>query len=188
MLYWIVDRALLFGALLGLAAVGFGILYWNNRDRKSLRAFGVTTGLGLLLWLLTLFIVTDRQQLTRNLRAMADAVVAKKPEDMKKYLAAELYFNAEKTRVDRDTVLTLAKQQAVGLHIEGIRLTQFHFENVSRTDAKAEVFFSAVIDMQGMTHPCQCKAGFLRRDDAWLLQSLEVFTPVGNQPIPIPVR
>ena len=188
MLYWIVDRALLLHVLLGFTAAGFGILYWNNRDRKSLRAFSVTLGIGGILWLLTVFIVTDRQRITRNLHAMADAVVAKKPEELKKYLAPELFFNAEKTRVDRDKVLSLAKQQAGALSIEGIRLTQFHFEQLSRTDAKAEVFFSAVIDMQGMTQPCQCKAGFLRRDEAWLLQSLEVFTPVGNQPIHIPIR
>lgn len=188
MLHWIVDNAVLLYVLIAFFAFGFGLLYRNTRDRRALYALTGTVAFGLLVWLLSILIVTDQQQIRRNLHAMADAVTNRKTEQLTKYLAPEVFFNRDRSKLDRATIVAVSKQQADRLNIQGIRLTQFHFEKLSREEKKAIVLFSAVVEMGEILNPCRCKTEFVYQGDTWLLHAVEIFTPVGNQPIQIPVR
>ncbi|MFO0966075.1 MAG: hypothetical protein U0793_10890 [Gemmataceae bacterium] len=181
MLYWLVDRAFVIYVLLGLVALGFGLAYRNRRDRASVIGLLACVALAALLWVLTLVVVSDRQQIERNLHALADAVLKKKPEDLKKLLAPDFSFRT----YDREAAATLGPSKAEQYKIQDISLSHLSFEDVSRAEGKAKVFFNAAIQsgLFDYVAPTQCEAEFVLQNGKWLMRKIEVYGPVGRAPL-----
>src|SRR5579862_4104939 len=93
---WLVDNATTLSILIGIVALGFGAAWWLHRRRQYAIGAAAALVMLVLLWLLTRFVVTDRQQLDLNIHAMADAVVAGKTDTLLTLLASDFEFQGHK--------------------------------------------------------------------------------------------
>src|ERR1700683_3671021 len=105
----LVDNATLWYVLFGMSGLAFGAAWWGHRRPKLLLGVAAAVALIALLWLLTRMIVTDRQQLHRNVLAMADAVVEGKSDVLLKYFANDFEFQGRKRKELADGVTRAAK-------------------------------------------------------------------------------
>ena len=180
---WFVDNAPTLYILIGIVALGFGAAWWLHRRRHYAIGAAVAVVMLALLWLLTRFIVTDRQQLDLNIHAMADAVVSGKTDTLLKLWATDFEFQGHKAPELAVAVVKVAKQYQVNdIHISGIDV-----ENITATSAK--VFFRATAHARGDDRPYMvaCRAAFVKEGTAWKLKQAKFFNPVGNQEINLPV-
>lgn len=178
MIDWLLDSAFWIYVFLSLFALGFLLLYRNNRDRGSLIALATIVGAGLLLWILSLFIVTDRQQIERNLHAMVDATLNNKPEELAKHLASDFTCRAYK----RDDVIKLAPAKAKEQNLTDVRISALRMEPLA--DGKMKVTFNATGFLSGDPVPTQCEAEFVFRSGKWQMRTIEVYFAVGRQRVP----
>jgi hypothetical protein len=79
MLHWLIDNATLFYVLLICVACGLIAGWWVNRKRQFLIGLGVAVGLGVLVFLLSLIIETDRKKIAS---ALEDMVTGVKNQDL----------------------------------------------------------------------------------------------------------
>jgi hypothetical protein len=182
MFHWLIDHALLIYVLLGVFVLGFLLVYRNNRDRRALIAVCVLLGSGLLVFLLTLLIVTDRQQIERNLHALRDAALNNRPAEMRKYFAADFAFRKRKV----DEIVASAPAALKAHRVNDITLGKIRFETIG--DGKAKIFFNAAAHQENVEfpQPVQCEGEFTLEGGVWKMKSFEVYPPVGRTPLPIP--
>src|SRR5438094_9394520 len=95
---WFVDNANTLYVLFGLIAAAFLIMWRSYQWRKEFLGYaaGALAIMGVI-WLLTLFVPTDRKQLESNVHAMANAVVAGKVDDLFKHISKDFNYH-EMTR------------------------------------------------------------------------------------------
>jgi hypothetical protein len=180
---WLVDNFQILSILLGISALAFGAAWWLHRRRQFAIGAAAAVVILVLLWLLTRFIVTDRQQLALNVYAMADAVVAGKSHALVQLLTGDFEFQGHKAPELAAAVVKAAKQYQVNdIHISGIDV-----EDLTATAAK--VFFRATAHARGDDRPYMvaCRATFVKEGTAWKLKQAKFFNPVGNQEINLPV-
>src|ERR1700736_2124348 len=85
MLFWIVDNVWMIVFVLAIVALGFGYAWWLTRRARWLIGSGVSVGLIVLLFVLSLLIVTDQKQIRANIDAMRNAINAGKADEAAKY-------------------------------------------------------------------------------------------------------
>src|SRR4051812_33199656 len=90
---WLVDHAIYIYIVLGIALVGIFTAWWRDQRVRYLLyvAAGVIVLVGLF-WGLTQVVVTDKQQIRRNLDEMADAVLAQNVDALFKHVAADFTY------------------------------------------------------------------------------------------------
>jgi len=187
MLSWIVDHAVLIYVFLGLFGLGAALSYRQSRDRRNLYGFLAAAGLALLVFLLSFFVVTDRQQLEKNVGGMVTAVLTGNENLLRKRLAPDFNLAGR----DRDNVARSVVSSAKSYGVSNIYIFKWRVDELSRSDKKAVASFGARVDLAGNDqYLVQCKATFVLIGDDWLLRSIEFFNPVVNQdqPIAIPLR
>lgn len=182
MLWWLVDHATLLYVLLGLAAIGLAAGWWHTRKPPLLIALYVTLGLIVLLWLLTLVIVSDRMRLRRAIEEMADAIGKKEPANIVKHLANDFQFGTV-TRNNAGPRLA----RAIALYqLQDIYTWDFDFEKLDRERRSARVAFRARVTHAGRLDMFLCRAEFVLEGEQWLLQSFNVYNPFVDTDRPLP--
>jgi hypothetical protein len=188
MLWWVVDHAGLLYFLLGVALLALAAAWWLNRERKYLIALGVPAGLLVLVWLLTLVIVTDRQQLRRNIEDMAQAVNDNRPANIVRHLARDFSYQGV-TRESAEAAIGNAIRDS---GVTFVQVWNFDVEELSRPEGKARIAFLTRADLRGgqATAPLWCRADFVLEDGQWRLKGFNFYNGFVNtdQPIQIPLR
>jgi hypothetical protein len=185
MLHWIVDHATLFYVLLGLVAAACAAAWWLTRKKGPLIALGVVVGLMLLIFILSLFIVTDRQMLAAAIHEMASAVEENKPEKIVKHLARDFTYGSE----TKKTAAKYIKRVIDGYGLTYVKAWDIDVEKVSREEGKAQVSFRTRVDWGNGdgTGMFICRCQFILEEGAWRLKSFQIFNPVVNTDQPLQI-
>ena len=170
---WLVDNANTFYILLGMIAAGLLLIWRNNRQSKY---FGFTAGVLVvigLVWLLTQFHVSDRKQLENNVKAMRDAVVARKVDDLFKHISKDFRYKG----LGRDLMYAGVKRAMETHKINDVGITSFSVDEVSRAKKFAKTTFrvSASVDRDILFIT---QADFALEGDQWKLITLRFYNPV----------
>jgi hypothetical protein len=185
-LRWLVDHAGLLYVLLGLVALALAVSWWMTRERRYLVGLGAVAGLAALVWLLSLVIVTDRQQIRRAVEEMAQAVADNKPGVIVGHLSKDFsYQGLTRATIEQHLAGTI---RAYGLTF--VKVWDFDFEQLSRAEGKARVAFRARADLGEDITMWLCRADFVLEDGRWRMKGFNVYNPVVNtdQPIQVPLR
>ena len=173
---WFVDNAITLSILFGLVAAALLMIWRSNRQNKYLGfAAGAIALIGLI-WLLTLFVPTDRKQLEANVREMAHAVEAGKIDDLFKHVSKD-FRHGQTTRAE----LYAFTQDAIKQHaISDIRISHFRVGELSREKrlAKTSFLVAASADREARL---RAEADFVLEDGKWKLQTMRLYNPFVNQ-------
>jgi hypothetical protein len=183
MLDWLVDNAGTIYVLLGIIALACAALWWMNRKRYYLIALAVVAGLVLLVFLLGLFIVTDRQQIRANILAMRDAVLEGKPEAVFKHFARDFRTDFS----DRQTFINQATQAIRRYRVTEIGIGSMDFEVPPDRADKAVVAFRIRATGEGGEGFFLVRADFVFEQDQWRMRRFRLFNPFANTDTPIPI-
>jgi hypothetical protein len=184
MLHWLIDNAILFYVLLGLVALAFAAVWWLRRDRRLLIGLAVAVVLIALVWLLTLLVVTDSQQLERAVREMAAAVSEDRPADLVKHLSRKFSYGP----VTKDNAADFISRNVQAYGVTYVHIGRFDVKRVSRAEGKAEVVFLMRVDLSSTGVPFECHADFVLEDGQWRLLSFkleETLRKTGEFKIPL---
>lgn len=176
MVWSIVDRATLFYLLLGMLGCGVAVCWWKTRRREYLLGLGVIVSLAIGLYLLTLFVITDRQRLPQIIHEMAQGVVDGKPEAVLKHFAGDFKLGSY-TPADFKKYATaiINKREVTDLH-----LWDFDIEELSRENRKATVAFRVRVESRGDDFFALARTYFVLEDQSWKLRDLKLFNMVAN--------
>jgi hypothetical protein len=173
MLSWLSDHAGLLYFFLGLAAVALACGWWMARKRKYLLGLGFVAGLAVLVWLLTLLVVTDSQQIERNIREIAGAIGANKPEDAVKHLATDFRYDSYTKPTAAHDIRSAIQRYG----LQEVRVSEVTITKLSRPEGKAEAEFKVwVFSSLGESGvPFWCKADFVLEDQSWRLRRIHIY-------------
>lgn len=182
-MHWLVDNAATFFIISGMVALAFAAAWWAQRKRAYAIGAAIALGVLVLIWLLTRFITTDRQQLALNVHAMADAVAAGKPETLLPLWSADFEFQGHKAPDLAQAVVKAAKQY----HVSEIKITRFEVEEIKASMAR--VYFHATAFARGDSRPYMvgCRGSFIKQGKNWLLKQVRFFNPVVDEKMEINV-
>jgi hypothetical protein len=171
-LYWIVDNVLWLYILLGFAAVALFYLWWVNRRRSYLIALGVVVVLIAIFWVLSLFFVSDRQQIQTAVYEMADAITENKPENAVKHLSRDFQFQSLKKADVHDAISKAVKT----FQIDNISVRDIKFVELSRSKAFAKIDFLFYAVAGGQQAPrFRCEADFVLEEGKWRMKTIKFF-------------
>jgi hypothetical protein len=184
MLHWIVDHATLFYVLLGLVAAACAAAWWMTRKKGPLIALGVTVGLMALIFILSLFIVTDRQMIAAAIHEMAGSVEENKPEKIVKHLSRDFAYGNE----TKKTAAKFIRSIIDGYGLTYVKAWDIDFEKLSREEGKALVSFRTRVDWREGTVLLICRCDFVLEEGAWRVKGFQVFNPVVNTDQPLQIN
>jgi hypothetical protein len=176
---WLVDNANALYVLLGIVAAGMVVGFWFNRRVKFLAyAVGIFTLMGML-WLLTLFVPTDRKHLDSAVKVMAQAVEEGKVDDLFKYISNDFQYKGMTRKELYDKA-----QLAIRLHkVNEIRISDFRVEELSRTNKTAKTRFRVSAWAAGVEQPYLfiTQADFVLEGNQWKLKTMRFYNPLVDQ-------
>src|SRR6516164_1309597 len=98
---WFLDNINAIYVLLGIVALAFLVAGWATRRVKFFLLAGIPIALIVLFWLLTQLLVSDSQQIERNVQAMAAAVVKRDSAALMQHVSEEFrYEGVNKAQLD----------------------------------------------------------------------------------------
>jgi hypothetical protein len=163
--------------LLLIAGALFGAVGWRERRTRYLAAAGIALGLILVIWGLSRLIVTDRQQLEINIRAMAAAVVDGNKDVFLKHLAKDFAFEG----MDRQALAAYVASRARA--IDHVRIWRFEVEKLDRHKGTAQALFGVTVNGDFMI---RFRVQFVLEGEHWRLQKPASINPFADQPMKLP--
>jgi hypothetical protein len=182
---WFIDNANLSYILLGIVALGFIGAWWVNKRVKFLAYAGVVVLLICVVWLLTRFVVTDQQQIRRNIEAMADAVVTQDADGLFRHVSTKFMYKG----MNREQ-MHAAVARAIKLHrVGGAFISDYTPVEIDRAAGKARVAFRVRVDDRdgSMVFFARCEAALVMEGSDWKLSGVEFYNAVANQDQPITI-
>jgi hypothetical protein len=180
MLFWIADHVLEIVFVLAIVALGFAYAWWLTRKTRWLIGSGVCVGLMLLLFVPSLFIVTDQQQIRGNIDAMRNAINAGKAEEAAKYFddVVTVETKSGSFSVSNKALKDYAKGNMNNYKVKQVETGRVDFETL--TDSKAEVSFMVRAD-DDMSKTGRCQMEFTRTPQGkWLVKRFTVVAWFGS--------
>jgi hypothetical protein len=174
---WLVDNATTVLIILGIIAAGF-ILGWRFNGRVKLLGFavGVLALMGLV-FVLTLFVPTDKKQIRASVDAMSDAVVAGRTDDLFKHISKDFAYKS----ITRDILYEAARKTITAHRIKAINITGFEDEEISRATGTAKVRFKVTaFDESDTPRPFVTRAEFVLEGDQWKLKTMRFYKAFVN--------
>jgi hypothetical protein len=181
---WLFDHPGVVYLALAIVAVIFVALFQWRRRGTHLIAAAVCVGVMVLFWLLSHWIMTDRKQIVVNVQRMAELVVARKPDELFRYVASDFRYKD----MNREQFHDRVQQAMKAHHVQDIYVWDFEIERLSRPMLRAKVNFRASVDAtDGGTYMVLIRADFVLEGDTWKIQTMKLFNPVVNQDQPIEI-
>jgi hypothetical protein len=182
---WLSENYVTVLVILGLLALGLVFGYWTSRKRAFLIGLGVVAVLALLAWLISVFIVTDNQQIQASLKAMARGVSARDTEAIFKHVAKDFHIGG----LDKEGLRKLADSVLHDGQLTEVVMWDFDQAEVAPSRASAKITF--MVKPKGSRNPqdmfYRCDATFVREADGkWRISGFELRDPVNNQTLVIP--
>ncbi len=178
MVWWLVDNANLVLLVLLLVGVGLGVHFWLTRRGASLLGLGGVIALMVLLWVLSLLVVTDRKRLVLIVDEVAARLNKKDMTGAFQYFEdkVKLEINGKGWSLTRTQLATMAKLSFEKNKIDGIRVGSVEVEKVERPHAVVSFY---VFTEYGYG---QCVAECVLHDQKdWRVKELQVKLPPGGQ-------
>jgi hypothetical protein len=190
MLFWLVDNVLWVLIFFGMAGAALAVGWWNTRNRPLLVAAAAVVAVMAALFLVSLFVVTDRKQLVRNVENLRDTYNAGKIDEALGFFADDIAVEtAEGTKhVSRDGLKVLAtlNQQSWGLqgiNTKKIVINSIEVVSVNRPNAEVH-FYVRPEDEPGAVGRCVLK--YTREPSGeWRINGIHVESVVGGQKGPL---
>src|SRR5262245_52687111 len=171
MLFWIVDNVGVVLLVLGLVALGFGAAWWSTRKHKLLIGVAVPLVLMAVAWGLSLFVVTDRMQLERNVDAIRDAVNAGNLDEALTFFEDQVdveLASGKVVGVKKEQMAALANRNKSHYQVKKVFTSSFRVEELSRPKAVAKFVIITDQNYRGW-----CTTGWVRGPDGkWRVHSL----------------
>jgi hypothetical protein len=180
MLFWIVDNVWMIVFVLAIVALGFGYAWWLTRRARWLIGSGVSGGLIVLLFVLSLLIVTDQKQIRANIDAMRNAINEGKAEEAAKYFddMVTVDTNRGSFQVPNKALQDYAKSNMRGHAVKQVETGKVDFESL--TDSKAVVNFMVRAD-DDMQKTGRCHMEFTRTPQGkWVVKRFTVEAWIGS--------
>jgi hypothetical protein len=180
MIFWLVDNASLLYAVLGCAFLVLLAVWWQTRKRPYLICLGIVAALAGLVFVLALFVDTDRKQIVRNLRAIAAGMQERPPHKTfaffsKKFSSTFLRRGSEETW-DFNKLCANAIRGQEAFQITGLIIRDIQIKEIS--DTEATVAFEAMPEPVSSVKFYPCEARFVREDGGvWRVRALKLFDP-----------
>ncbi len=176
MFWWLVDHAAVVYLVLGITALVLGCLWWMTRKRGYWFALIISAGLFVLVWLLGLFVVTDRMRIIQTVEIMARAAEQRNLDEFFKHVSPRFKYD-------------LMDAQQFRLYTEGqlrrFRVVKFQVFKISAEEVlrqagtgKARFWIDVEGGWEGGAPPLRCDAMFAFERDEWLLTGFKLF--LGN--------
>jgi hypothetical protein len=186
MLFWIVDNQWVLFALCGLVTVGFAAAWWNTRNNKWL--LGCAAGVALIVAVLVLqiLVVTDRQQIERNIDAMRDALNNAKVDEAAKYFDDEVTVELSggmKMTVSNKQLEDLARANMKGYAVTKVATGRVDFVELARPKAVV-TFMVQAQDDSNKTGRCRMEF-VLNSQGKWRAKTFSVESFIGGQKAPV---
>lgn len=180
MLAWIVDHANVFYFLLGAAALGLLMAGWLTRRAKYWSYAAIAIGGMVMLWALSLFVITDRKQIELNLDAMAQAALNHDTEAFLRHLAKDFRFGT----LDRKLLANLVTASSKSRKVVGVRLWG---QQTTVTGDTAETLFNFRADADsGGFFIASARARFVRDGQNWKMREIQIYKIGTTEPIHVP--
>ena len=176
MLWWVVDNANTLIVILGLLLLGLTAYWWNTRRRNVGIAALATLGMLVLVWVLSLLIVTDRKQLVANLQKLVDDVGADRIDDAMKLFAEDVKVKAL-GKLSAESRKDLQAKTRATLQQQGLKQFVVWNVDVKKVDRpRAQVTF--LVRPAEESKFVSCEADFVLVGDMdWRIQELRVDLP-----------
>jgi hypothetical protein len=160
---------------LGILALVVGCLWWMTRKRIYRFALLGTALLLLVVWFLTLFIVTDRMRIVRTVETMAQAIHQHNLDEFFKHVSPQFGHDAMDAQQFRlYTEAQLRRHKVYSFHVHKITAP-----DVSRqTGSKAGFWIDVEGAWEGEAPPLRCEATFVFEREEWLLKGFKLL--LGN--------
>jgi hypothetical protein len=179
MIGWLVDNAVLFYVILGFLGVLLLVLWWQNRTRRYLIALGVVAFLAALVFLLTRFVVTDRQSLANTILRMSD--------DLEKHRTGDFFQNVSKS-FRHEAMDVKSFRGYVQSRLNQFRVKRFHVFKleIDKLVPKDKAKVSFRIQVEGSWEepppPMRCDTEFVWENERWCLLGFKLFyATLGNE-------
>jgi hypothetical protein len=180
---WLADYANVVYILLAIAALGLAVAGWVTRRVKFFALAAIPIVLIGLFWLLTQFVVSDKQQIERNVQAIADAAVAKDGNALVKHLSRDFNYNG----LPRDKISELVNHTINQSQISEIKLWDWDWDSekshISRDKKSASAKFKITVHSAKIDRPVVvlCLTEFVLEDGQWKLKSFDSRNPMAPE-------
>jgi len=173
MFSWLVDHAGQVYLFLGIRALVLGCLWWMSRDRRYLIGLSALAVLFLLVWFLTLFVVTDRMEIARTVETMAQAVDQRNLDQFFAHVSSRFDHQGMNSQRFREYVET----QLQRFKVSSFRISKIVVEDVSRQAATGNAEFWIYVEgpWEGEAPPLRCEGAFVLEEEKWRLKGFKLF-------------
>jgi hypothetical protein len=173
MLWWLVDNANLVLLVLILAALLLGVGWWLTRRGAFVLGLAGVIALAVLVWVLSLLIVTDRKQLVRTVEDVAQRINSRDLDSAFRHFAdeVELDINGNKQKLTREQLQKLAASYFKKGQISGIAVRDVDVDKVERPVAVVS-FHVRPTDQPGIAR-CEATCRLMGERD-WRVTALKV--------------
>ena len=168
MLDWFIDQSNFFHFLLGTAVLVLLAQSWRTSRAVYWVYAAGCVGAIFLIWLLGLFIISERKQIALDLDAMARATQNQNADALFQHISKDFRYGSS----NRDDLFKLVSA-AIGRHkIKNIHLWD---QQVTLTKAGAEATFNFKAEGEaGGVFPASGFAKFVKEEDRWKMSSLQI--------------
>jgi hypothetical protein len=176
---WLFEGRLTVYALLAVAAIVLGILWWRERKPRYLFGIGVVLALMAVYSVLDWAVETDREQIVRKVREMSAAVHAGNIDALFKDISDQ--FKSPQGR-DMQATRDFARGMIESKQVTEVTVWDFHFNGDIDRARPVEVVFqvkprgSVGVGVEGLFF--RCVATFVHEGNGgWRLHGCKLFPP-----------
>jgi hypothetical protein len=182
---WLFEGRIVVYCLLGVLAVVFLFLWWQNRKRWLLVSAGAMIALGGLYFILDKLVETPSEQIERKLAQMAAAVKTRDAEAIFRHIAADFQFRGQDRARFRAYTETVFQHGWIG----ELAVWEFQWPE-GGTDSTRPVQFLAKPLGGVFSNDLYylIRADFVRESDGqWRLKGFEIFNPYSDSKTPLSI-
>jgi hypothetical protein len=176
MLWWLSDNANLVLLALGLVAIVLGVCLWLTRRGAYLVGLGGVVALMVLVWVLSLLVVTDRKRLVHIVEEVVARINQKDLPGAFKYFADDALVKIDGQTLTGKQLLGLAQEALKQWRIEGIAVWDVEVEKLERPNAI--VSFSVRPTDELVVARCEAQC-VLHGEGDWRVKVLKITLPPG---------
>jgi hypothetical protein len=186
MVSWLVDHSALGYLFLGILVLVMACLWWINRKRHYLLGLMGAIGLVAVLWLLTLFVVTDRAQIVHGVQAMAQAIEQRNLDHFFKHVSSSFDHQGMNAQQFRGYV----ESQLQRYKVTSFSVSKIAAYDVSRQSGKgnADFWISLEGNWEGQVLPLRCETLFVLEANEWRLKGFRLFVSNTTQEFRLPAH
>jgi SnoaL-like domain len=179
---WLFEARLSVSFLLLLVGVVLLVLWWQRRNRRLLLALAAVGFLALVYFLLGFLGETDREQITRKVQEMGQAVDRKDLELLSRHISEQFEYKRTARTLDKKALLDQTRSAIDRFGVRDARVSSLDVTKLDQAKGTATVEFRGSADNNRMSRVAvPVEADFVRDPDGqWRLKTIRFFRPFVN--------